>query len=87
MQWKLWSWGRVKIVVIFLFLSSFSFVEGDSGIPVTLGIRPKTWVKRRARLFEAWKNDDEKIEKIIFNSYNGNTRLSNVDFLVLQIIV
>ena len=37
--------------------------EGDSGIPVTLGIRPKTWVKRRARLFEAWKNDDKKIEK------------------------
>ena len=47
-------------MTIFLLLPSFSFVEGDSGISVTLGIRPKTWVKRRARLFEAWKNDEEE---------------------------
>ena len=35
-------------------------VEGDSGIPVTPGIHPKSQVKRRARLFEAWKNDNRK---------------------------
>ena len=40
-------------------------MSGDSGIPATLGIRPKTWVKRRARLFEAWKNDEKKIGKIV----------------------
>ena len=44
------------------FLVSFFIleVEGDSGIPVTPGIHPKTQVKRRARLFEAWKNDNRK---------------------------
>ena len=55
-----WILIEGNIMAIFL-LASFSFVEGDSGIPVTLGIRPKTRVKRRARLFEAWKNNNKKI--------------------------
>ena len=52
-----------KFKILFIFLSAK--VEGDSGIPVTLGIHPKTRVKRRARLFEAWKNNDKMEGEII----------------------
>ena len=52
-----------KFKILFIFLAAK--VEGDSGIPVTLGIHPKTRVKRRARLFEAWKNNDKMKGEII----------------------
>ena len=52
-----------KFQILFIFLAAK--VEGDSGIPVTLGIHPKTRVKRRARLFEAWKNNDKREGEII----------------------
>ena len=58
------------------FLVSFFIleVEGDSGIPVTPGIHPKTQVKRRARLFEAWKNDNRKATPKLTNKQTNNTQ-------------